>query len=286
MLVFQQDTIGPMASSVEDAARGFEVLVGFDAADDLTTTYLTARAPESYLPALRKDALSGARLGLVSSVMGSSQDEGALVNAVIHGALDAASKEGAVVSEVEIPNLDQHILSTLLYQNCSKHDINAFLASRPDAPLRSLQQIYETRQYHPMLDLLEHCVFGPELPEHDPQYHRRLAAREEFCRAVLAVMGAQELDALVYPTVRVPSPSREELDGGRWSTLEFPTNTLIAAQTWMPAMTVPVGFTETGLPVGLEIVTRPYAEEQLFSLGYGVEQATRARRAPEATPEL
>ncbi len=285
-LVYQQDTIGPMARCVEDAARVFDVLVGFDPTDDLTTTYLTARAPDSYLGALKSGSLRGARLGLVGNVMGSPHDEGAAVNAVIRESLDAAEKEGATVVEIELANLEQHILATSLYQNCSKHDINAFLASRPDAPMRSLQQIYDAKAYHPMLDLLEGCVFGPELPEHDPMYHRRLAAREEFARSVLLQMGALELDALVYPTVRVPSPSREELNAKRWTTLEFPTNTLIAAQTWMPAMSVPVGFTENGLPVGLEIVAKPYAEEQLFALGYGIEQATCARRTPQATPEL
>lgn len=286
MLVFQQDTIGPMARTVEDAARLFDVMVGYDSRDPLTVTYATARAPESYLSALRDDALSGARFGLVRNALGSPQDEGAMVNEVIFGALDAARKEGAAVQELEIPNLDQHILATSLYQNCSKHDINSFLASRPDAPVRSLQQLYEARAYHPMLDLLEGCVFGPELPEHDPLYHSRLTAREAFCRTVLNLMDQLELDALVYPTVRVPSPSREELNAGRWATMEFPTNTLIAAQTWMPAMSVPVGFTSSGLPVGLEVVTRPYAEEALFTYGYGFEQATAARRAPESTPEL
>lgn len=286
ILVFHQDTIGPMARTVEDAVRIFDALVGYDVRDPLTVAYHTARAPESYLAALRPETLVGARLGLVTHVLGCERDEGAAVNRVIDAALDAVRKEGAAVTDLELPNLEGHLAATSLYQNCSKHDINAFLASRPEAPVRSLQQIYETGQYHPMLDLLEACVFGPELPEHDPMFHRRLAAREEFCRAVLHAMAQLEVDALVYPTVRVPPPSRAELDAGRWSTLGFPTNTLIAAQTWMPAMTVPVGFTDAGLPVGLEIVARPYAEERLFALGYGVEQATRARRAPAATPEL
>jgi len=286
MLVFHQDTIGPMTRTVEDAARVFDVLVGYDAQDPLTVAYHTARAPESYVAALRPGALAGARLGLVANAMGSERDEGAAVNRVIHEALEAARKAGAAIAELEIPALESHLMATSMYQSCSKHDLNAFLASRAQAPIRSLQQLYESGQYHPMLDLLEACVFGPERPEHDPMFYRRLAAREQFCHIVLNLMGQLEVDALVYPTVRVPAPSRVELDEQRWTTLSFPTNTLIAAQTWMPAMSVPVGFTDAGLPVGLEIVTRPYAEEQLFALGYGVEQATHARRAPETTPEL
>ena len=103
---------------------------------------------------------------------------------------------------------------------------------------------------------------------------------------LLNVMDNSGIDAFVYPTVRVPSPTRKELDNGRWATMEFPTNTLIAAQAWLPAVSVPVGFTKLGLPVGIEIVCRPYAEEELFALAYGVEQATQARKEPSATPEL
>ncbi len=286
MLLFFQDTIGPMARSVEDAARVLDVLVGYDAADSLTSTYVAARGPKSYVAALDEGALAGARLGLITNALGDPRDEGAAVNEVVHAGLEAARKAGAETVELEIPNLLEHLVATSLYQNCSKHDINRFLASRPDAPVRSLQQLYDTRQYHPKLDLLEACVFGPELPEHDPLYYRRLAAREEFCRVVLNQMGQHELDALVYPTVRVPAPTRAELDADRWATMEFPTNTLIASQTWMPAITVPAGFTNDGLPVGLEIVTRPYDEVGMFRLAYAFERATRARRAPASTPEL
>ena len=76
--------------------------------------------------------------------------------------------------------------------------------------------------------------------------------------------------ALVFPTTQVPAPSRAELDAGKWPLLEFPTNTLIAAQTWMPAMSVPAGFTDTNLPIGLEIVGLPYREADLLSLAYSV----------------
>ncbi len=285
-LVFHQDTIGPMARSVEDAARVFDVLAGYDARDPLTAAYVAARAPASYTALLDSDALAGARLGLVSALLGDPGDEGAGVNAVIDEALAAARKAGAVTVEVELPALAEHLGATSLYQTCSKHDINRFLASRPTAPVRSLQQVLDSGRYHPKLDLLESFRFGPELPEHDPGYAGRLVAREVFARAVLNVMGTHELDALVYPTVRVPAPTRAELDAGRWATMEFPTNTLIASQTWMPAITVPAGFTPNGLPVGLEIVTPPYDEVGMFRLGYGFEQATRARRAPASAPEL
>jgi Asp-tRNA(Asn)/Glu-tRNA(Gln) amidotransferase A subunit family amidase len=68
--------------------------------------------------------------------------------------------------------------------------------------------------------------------------------------------------------------------------LAFPTNTLIAAQTWLPSICLPAGFTPAGVPVGIEMVVLPYHEPELFKLGYAFEQATSHRRAPASAPPL
>jgi len=286
-LVVVQDTVGPMTRSVADAARLFEVMAGYDPEDEYTAAAVAAGAPCCYLDALDADALRGARIGLVTNALGAdSNPHAAPVNAVVRHAMEGLRAAGATVVEVEIPDLARHLADTSLYVNCSKHAINGYLAARPELPLRSLNQILEQRAYHPMLDLLEACGVGPDLPEYDPLYFRRLAARETFARVVLNVFGRARADALVYPTVQVVPPRRDELAARVWTTLTFPTNTLIAAQTWLPAATVPAGFTPQGLPVGLEFLARPYAEADLFRLAYAFEQATRARRAPASTPEL
>ena len=208
------------------------------------------------------------------------------MNALVREAVAAMAAAGAHVVELEIPDLLAHVLATSMYVNCSKYEINEFLRARPEAGIRSLQQMFEQRKYHPMLDLIEACVRGPEMPEYDPQYYRRLAAREEFARVVINCMGGDALDALVFPSVQVVPPSRTQLNDRVWTTLTFPTNTLIASQTWMPAITVPAGFSADGLPVGLEFLGKPYAEPTLFKLAYAFEQATGHRRAPGATPPL
>ena len=100
-------------------------------------------------------------------------------------------------------------------------------------------------------------------------------------------MAAAGAGALVFPTTQVPAPSRAELEAGKWCpVLTFPTNTLLAAQTWMPAASVPAGFTSGGLPVGLEVVGLPYREADLLSLAYAFEQATLHRRPSPHTPKL
>lgn len=286
-LVFFQDTIGPMARTVTDAAIVFDALVGYDPGDTLTAHYLTARAPDTYTDCLDRDGLRGARIGVVRNALGSDDDPfAAPVNALVREAVAAMSEAGAQIVEIDIPDLPAHVLATSMYVNCSKYEINEFLRARPAAEVRSLQQMFEQRKYHPMLDLIEACVRGPEMPEYDPQYYRRLAAREEFAREVINCMGRDALDTLVFPSVQVVPPSREQLNDRVWTTLTFPTNTLIASQTWMPAITVPAGFSAEGLPVGLEFLGKPYAEPTLFRLAYAFEHATAHRRAPASTPPL
>jgi amidase len=287
-LVFFQDTIGPMTRTVADAAVVMDALVGYDPADSLTAAYIVARAPRSYTESLDPEGLRGARVGLVTNVLGSDEDEfAAPVNRVVAGAVAAIREAGGEVVEVEIPDLSHHLGATSMYVDRTKHDINEFLAARPDAPVKTLQEIYESKRYHPRLDLLELCATeGPEDPRDDPEYFRRFAAREEFTRTVLNVLAGNRLDAFVYPSVQVAPPTRELLDSGRWTTLTFPTNTLIASQSWLPAITVPGGYTEEGLPVGMEFVTRPYDEPAAFRFAYAFEQATKHRRPPESAPEL
>ena len=284
-LVIFQDTIGPMTRTVADAATVFDAMVGYDASDPYTAAYAIARAPASYRELLDADALRGAQIGLVTNALGPADVPGsAAVNEVVHGAVEAIGAAGASVVEVTIPNLVGHIEATSQYVARTKHDINAFLAARPALAGLTLQDIVERGQYHPDLDLIDAVMEGPDVPEDDPDYFRRFAAREAFTREVVGVMAAEGLDALVYPSVQVPAPSME----GRkdWTVLTFPTNTLIASQTWMPAMSVPAGFTADGLPVGLEFVAKPYDEPTVFRLGYAFEQNTRHRRAPESAPEL
>ena len=90
--------------------------------------------------------------------------------------------------------------------------------------------------------------------------------------------------AVMFPDVQVVPPTREQLNTRVWTTLTYPTNTLIAAQSWLPALSVPAGFAPGHLPVGLELMGRPYDEATLFRLAYAFEQATHHRRPPALSP--
>ncbi len=275
-LVIFQDTIGPMTRTVTDAAAVFDILVGYDASDPYTAAYVMARAPRSYRELLHANALRGARLGLVTNALGPADDpDSDAVNVVVRAGVEAIRAAGGEVLEVQIPDLAAHIEATSQYVARTKHDINEFLSTRTDLTLNA---IVERGLYHRDLDLIDAVMAGPENPEDDPDYFRRFAAREAFTRATVNLIAEHRLNVLVYPSVQVPAPSMAARK--QWTTLTFPTNTLIASQTWSPAITVPAGFTASGLPVGLEFVGVPYDEPTVFRLGYAFEQATNHRRAP------
>jgi amidase len=286
-LVVFQDSPGPMARTVTDTAILLDALVGHDPADPYTATYAIARLGGSFTEHLDPKGLRGAKVGVVRNVFGSdSLQEAAAVNRVIEAALQSIRAAGADLIDVTIPDVDRWIGSTSLYIERSRYDMNTFMAARPTLPVKSIDEVYETKQYHPRLDMLEDVARGPADPLEAPDYYEKYVARDEFERLVINIMAANQLTVMCFPTTQVPSPTREELNAGRWKTLEFPTNTLIGAQTWMPAMSVPAGFTEDGIPIGIEFLALPYDEGTLFRVGFAFEQETKHRRAPTSTPPL
>ncbi|WP_367103170.1 amidase [uncultured Psychrobacter sp.] len=281
-LVVFQDTAGPMARTVTDAALLLDAMVGYDPKDEYTTAASIANHKGSYADAMDINSLKNARLGIVRNAYGPNDNtESAEVNNIIDSALEQAKSAGAELIDVEIPDMMDLITETSLYGSHSRHDINEFLASRENMPTKSLEEIKEKGLFHPALDLLIDIFEGPVNPEDEPDYFKKLAARDKFQRLVAGIVAQNNLDALVFPCVQILPPSKQDVRDGKHQVLTFPTNTLIASQTWMPSICLPAGFSENGLPVGMELVVLPYHEPDLFRLGYAFEQANNVRRTPK-----
>jgi amidase len=286
-LVVFQDTAGPMTRTVKDAAHLLDVMVGYDPADPFTAAATLARDAGSYADGLSEGSLRGARIGVVREAFGPDDDpDSGQVNRVVEEALEAMRGAGAeIVDPVSVPNLQHFIGVTSLYLSQSRYDIDSFLAERLGS--HTVSALYDSKRFHPRLDLFTTIAEeAPEDPEEDPDYHRGLAAREEFRRTILNVMASQDLDALVYPNSQVLPPTREELDDWKWTVLTFPTNALIAAQADLPSISLPAGFAEGGVPVGFELVGKPYGEADLLKLAYAYEKEAGRRRPPESAPPL
>jgi len=280
-LIKVQDTPGPMTRTVRDAALMLDVMVGFDAADPWTATAVVAGKPKggSYAAGLGKEnEISSARIGVVRELFGGDNEEGKAVNSVISKTLETLKEAGTTLVDIEIPNMAHYVDFTPTYGSRSLSDLNSFLkATNPPMGI-TVEEIVATKQYHPALDLLKDIATGPKAAAEDPLYLRRLEERDELSMLVIGIMASHNVTALAFPDAKIPAPLHTDVD--KYGPLDFPTNTMLASQLRQPALSVPVGFTENGLPVGLELVGLPYAEQTVLELAYGVEQLTKARRPP------
>ena len=287
-LVVFQDTPGPMARNVTDTAILLDALVGYDPKDEYTTAFTIAGHKGSYTENLDRDGLLGARIGVLKEAFGSDDDPHcAPVNDVVRAAILTIKGAGAQIVELSLPKLKDFLVETSLYITHSRHDINAFLASRPQLPYRSIDAIYKVGMYHKNHELIEEIVkAGPIRPQDDPGYYQKLAAREAFQRVLVSLVAEHRLNSICFPACQVLTPTREELRNGRWTVLSYPTNTVIAAQSWLPSICLPAGFSSAGVPVGIEMIAPPYHEPDLFRFGYAFEQITHWRRPPLSAPPV
>lgn len=282
-LVKTQDTPGPIARTVRDCALMLDCLVGFDEDDEWTIAAVTGPKPSggSYAAQLDPTIVTSARIGLIRSLFGPDSDPYCrLVNSVINKAIEKLTEAGTTFIDVELSRLTHYMENTPTYLVRSRSDINEFLATKPHLP-SDIASIMPKDPPHPSLDFTSQVAHGPEDPNTDSTYLQRLLDRDEFQRRLTCLMVSNGLDALAFPDVQVPPPHHEDSVNGRFKTCwDFPTNTLLASQARVPAISVPVGFTDDGLPVGLELVSWEYREQALLQLASGVEYYVPSRKAP------
>jgi len=267
-----------------------DCMVGFDPADPFTGIAATAQLAGlprggSYASNLDQglDKIKHAKIGVVRELFGSDSDSYCkAVNTVINQAFGKLNESGTAFVDVSIENLKHYMTFTPTYLQRSRADINAFLATKPHLP-QDIADIVPKDPPHEFLDFTCQLAHGPKDPSEDPTYLQRILDRDEFKRKLDCLMAEQQLDALAFPDVQIPPPKHEDATNGRFPTCwDFPVNTLLASQSRLPAITMPAGFTEDGLPVGLEFVSFEFREQHLLELARGVEIILDARKCPPA----
>ncbi len=281
-----QDAVGPIARNVADAARLLEVMAGYDP-NDPSTAWSVGYTQISYARFLEGDDLRGARLGLLKTMLGSGPEHKE-VNAVVAAAVAAMKKAGAEVLEVDDPALSAAKLNA--ENDVQKYEfkllINGYLASIPSAPTKSLEEIIASGKFHKQS--LENFLKSAQSYRNgtqEPDYLVRLIRNGRTRDRLISLMAEHQLDALIYPLQqRLVVPLSEFNQADR--------NGILASVTGFPAITVPAGFSEPtatapiGVPVGIDILGRPWSEGRLIQIAYGFEQATHHRQAPASTPAL
>jgi Asp-tRNA(Asn)/Glu-tRNA(Gln) amidotransferase A subunit family amidase len=284
-LYFDHDIGGPMARSVADAAIVLAVIAGHDPADPVTAEG-AASIPDSYTAFLDVDALDGARFGVVRQLSNRDNADPGVLAVFEQALVDLWSNGAAIVDPIDLPQLANLGASSAdgpgaMWCPRFKYDLNNYLASLgSDAPVKSLQEVLESGLYHPNVrSRLQHFQDIAEAPEDNEECQRSLVNRERLRESVRAAMKEHDLDALIFPTWANPPRLIGDLNSPHGDNSQQ-----IAPHTGFPAITVPMGFTANGLPLGLQMVGKQFAEASLIKLAYSYEQATQHRVPPESTP--
>ena len=268
-----QDVGGPIARSMVDLAIVLDATVGEDPAD-AQTAGADAHVPATFLDSLDADALQGARLGLLTAYLRTESPYGT-VSTVIRDAVATMASNGAEIIELEIEGLAELMRDTSVIDYEFTTDVEAYLRAS-NGPVSSIEQLLESGQYH---EALEGRFRRSVARAADTGEHRaRLGRRTEIRRLLVETMDELGLDAIVYPSLRVEPVFVGEPQNGSLCR--------ISAHSGLPAISVPAGFTPNGLPVGVELLARPFEDSRLISLGYAWEQRAEPRRAPQRTPSL
>ena len=272
-----QDTAGPMGRTVADVAVLMNALAAVDA-DDPDTRDAAGHIAGDYTAALNADAVKGKRFGILRQAMGYHPD----VDAGVARARRVLEVLGAVIVDVKIDSYDKWNdleLEVLLYE--FKDGLTRYLAAS-GLPYKSLDALIAFNKQNAATVM---PFFGQELferaaakgPLTDPAYRkardetRRLAGRD----GLIAALDRQKLDAIIAPSSS-PAWLIDYVLGDHFVGAGYG----IAAVARTPSITVPIGESQ-GLPIGVTFVGRSYSEAQLIGFAYALEQATKARKAPE-----
>ncbi|SOE21662.1 amidase [Spirosomataceae bacterium TFI 002] len=275
---FTQDTPGPMARNVRDAAIALGIMTGKDARDSLTND-AEGKYPVDYLTALKTDGLKGKKLGIYKQPL----DKMAAVDSLFYKAVDYMKSQG--VEFVEIDQIGKketgkNSFEVLLYE--FKDGLNNYFAGlSPNINVRSIEDLFNFNQN----DSIETGIFDQKLIEMaiskgslqdkaylDAKLYMHKSMREE---GIDKLMNEYKLDGIIAPT-----------GGPAWKTDWKNGDTFglgsssPAAIAGYPNVTVPMGFIGE-LPVNISFFGKAWSEAKLIEIAYAYEQGTKHRRSPK-----
>ena len=285
-IAHSQDTAGPMARTVRDAAIVLNAIAGVDPRDSATSS-LRTREQIDYTRYLDANGLRGARIGVARAKFFGYSD---VTDKAINDAVDAMKAQGAVIvdpANIETAGkFDDSEFDVLLYE--FKADLNTYLTSLgTKAPVKSLQEIIAFNDAHKDQEM---PWFGQEImiqaqakgPLTEKKYIDELASNLKMSRTdgIDAMMDKNKLDAIIAPTGGPAWPT--DLINGDHFTGGSSTPAAVAGY---PNINVPAGFSHN-LPIGISFFGRPYSEATLIKIAYAYEQATKHRKPPQFVPTL
>lgn len=288
------DVTGPVARSVYDAAVALTVMAGVDPEDARTESSVKFQGKD-YRDYLDVNALKGKRLGVVTTYTGGNAE----VDAAFNHALAQMRSQGAETVDVTVPGFIQDAWGTMMGPVVDNEfdDQIEYYFTKDKAPIQTVEELIALSLDPDILN-----SENPVNPERVDGYRtaakslgladqvyieivtNRIPGARQF---VIDLMKDEKLDALVFPTMLCPaSPLYNLKDESYVCSASDPyIPSYLASSTGFPEITVPMGFTGQGLPLGISFFATAYDEPRLIGLAYAFEQATTWRRPPASTTE-
>jgi amidase len=284
-IAHSQDTPGPMARTVEDAAILLGAMTGIDPRDP-ATKLSKKRNFSNYAKFLDRDGLEGARIGVARNMAGTNER----IIKIFEHCIEVMKHLGAVIIDpADVPNFDKFSkteLDVLHYE--FKADLNKYLQSLDGtAPVHSMEDVinFNEENSHKVMPYFgqEHMLTAQEKKSlREKKYRDALAKNLRLTRkeGIDAAMRKHKLDALIVPSGG-PSWLIDLVNGDsiNWDM----ESTSPAAVAGYPHITVPAGYI-FGLPVGISFFAQAWEEPTLIKFAYAFEQATQFRRQPRYLP--
>jgi amidase len=275
---FTQDTPGPMARTVRDAAICLGALTGMDSIDEKTLEG-RGKSLTDYTRFLKEDGLKGKRIGFYKPSLGSNYK----VAKIMTEAVDLMKSKGAeivVIDKIDSGNLDKDEINVMLYE--FKDGLNKYFSSLgPDAPIKNITDLIAFNK----ADSIELKYFNQKWLEmarekgdlNSAEYREALhkSLNESRGEGIDSVMDKNNLDAIIAPTGG-PAAKTDLVNGDR----DDIGSSSYAARAGYPNITLPMGEID-GLPVGISFFGRAWSEPVLLEIAYSFEQGTRHRKIPK-----
>lgn len=275
---YTQDTPGPMARTVTDAAICLGVLTGIDPADEKTLAS-QEKFYKDYTQFLKEDGLRGKRIGFYQTPLGKNYK----VDTLMSKAVDFMKRQGAEIiniNEISSADVGGYSFQVMLYEY--KDGLNKYFRSLgPNAAIKSLEELIAFNRN----DSIELKFYNQKYLEmaqekgdlNDEAYQKALAnmlkgSREE---GIDRIMNLHHLDAIIAPTGS-PAWKTDLINGDSFQL----GSSSPAARAGYPNITVPMGFVDE-LPVGISFFGSAWSEPVLLEIAYAYEQGTKHRKAPK-----
>jgi amidase len=276
-----------MAHTVADLAATLDVIAGFDPEDLWTANSLGKMPMQSYSSFVQADGLRGARVGVLKEAWDFTELADPEVIEMAKQAIAVFGGNGAAVFDsvtlgINLPGYIENNGFPARFERIAA--VQSYLDRHDsDYPLQTARALLLDHAGVPERPQDREHLEAPIDLDRDPRYRAALEGKAKLREAIIALMDRFQLDALIYPH-KLHGPlvigPKDDAERGYKPNQMSPV-------TGLPAFIVPMGFTPNGgLPVGLEILGRPWSEPTLIKLASGFEAVTNNRRVPASTPPL